>query len=184
MAVQRQKTKNEMRIIEAVTVVDVYNTFATPLDPKKYQPMSDQRITSLCPFHVDTDPSLRYWKQKGIFHCFGCGFGGDTIRTYMQIRRQHYGDNLDLKTAIRQLANHFNVEIDENEGFETQSVFEQARNAMLNKETYDIPNTVVTIAQFKKMNNQVIKSKAALNTKIANFANLDLITSVNISARK
>lgn len=184
MSVKRQKTKNEIKLLEAITVVDVYNTFITPLDPKKYQPMSDQRITSLCPFHVDTDPSLRYWKQKGIFHCFGCGFGGDAIRTYTQLRRQHFGENLDLQTAIRQLAKHFNVEIDENEGFETQSVFEQARNAMLNQETYVIPNSVVTIAQFKKMNNQVIKSKATLKTKIANFANLDLITSVNINERK
>lgn len=184
MAVTRQKTKNELRIIEAISVVDIYNTFVTPLDPKKFVPMSDQRITGLCPFHVDTDPSLRYWKQKNIFHCFGCGFGGDTIRTYMQLRRQHYGDNLDIKTAIRQLATHFKVEIDEDEGFEMQSVFEQARNAMLNKETYVIPSSVVTIAQFKKMNGQVIRSKATLNTKITNFANLDLITSVNINERK
>ena len=64
MSTQRKKTKNELIVLDKVKVIDVYNDFVTPLNPKKYMPMSDERITSLCPFHVDTDPSLRYWKQR------------------------------------------------------------------------------------------------------------------------
>lgn len=184
MVQQRKKTKNEVKIADEVSVVDIYNTFITPLNPKKFVPMSDERITGLCPFHVDTDPSLRYWKQKNIFHCFGCGFGGDSIGTYMKVRRQYFDENLSIKTAIRQLAQHFGIEIDEEEGFATQSVFEQARNSLLNPETYIIPDSVVTIAQFKKMNNRVVSSKASHVTKVANFANLDLIATVNINDRK
>lgn len=185
MSTQRKKTKNEIIVLDKVKVIDVYNDFVTPLNPKKYMPMSDERITSLCPFHVDTDPSLRYWKQKGIFHCFGCGFGGDAIKTYIQLRRVHYGDNIDLKTAIKFLANHYGVELlDEEEGFEEQSVFERARNNMLNKEAYKLPSTVVTIAEFRKMNKRVVNSRANLKTKIDNYAHLDLITSINLNERK
>lgn len=182
---QYQKTKNEVLLLEKVSVLDIYNTFITQLDPKKYLAMSDERNTGLCPFHVDTDPSLRYWKNKGIFHCFGCGFGGDAIKTYRQYRKQHFGDNLSLQMAIKQLAQHFGVELlPEEEGFATQSVFDRARQVLLQKEGYVIPSSVMTLAKFKKMNNQVINSKASHQTKVINYANLDLIATVNIVQRK
>lgn len=183
--VKRQKTKNELKILEHVSVVDIYNTFVVPLDPKKFHPMSEERVTGLCPFHVDTDPSLRYWKQKKILHCFGCGFSGDAIYTYLRLRKQYYGDRkLDIQTAVRQLAQHFGVEIDEEEGFEQVSVFDKARNILLDKETLTIPNDIITIAQYKKMNNQIKLSNATLDSKIHNFAMLDLMTAVNINIRK
>jgi hypothetical protein len=34
----------------------------------------------LCPFHADKNPSLSVNEEKGLFHCFGCGAGGDVIR--------------------------------------------------------------------------------------------------------
>ena len=55
---------------------------------------------------------------------------------------------------------------------------------MLNKEAYKLPSTVVTIAEFRKMNNRVVNSKTNLKTKIDNYAHLDLITSINLNERK
>ncbi len=33
-----------------------------------------------CPFHADKTPSFSVSEEKGLFHCFGCGIGGDVVR--------------------------------------------------------------------------------------------------------
>src|SRR5262249_12342618 len=52
----------------------------------------------LCPFHSEKTPSFTVNPQKGIFHCFGCGVGGDAFGFVM---RQ---DRLSLPEAVRALA--------------------------------------------------------------------------------
>jgi DNA primase len=34
----------------------------------------------LCPFHAEKTPSFQVNREKGFFHCFGCGAGGDVIK--------------------------------------------------------------------------------------------------------
>ena len=34
----------------------------------------------LCPFHGEKTPSFQVNGDKGVFHCFGCGVGGDVIK--------------------------------------------------------------------------------------------------------
>jgi CHC2 zinc finger len=36
--------------------------------------------TGCCPLHADKNPSFSVNEDKGVFHCFGCGIGGDLIR--------------------------------------------------------------------------------------------------------
>src|SRR5499425_109860 len=52
----------------------------------------------LCPFHAEKTPSFTVNPQKGIFHCFGCGVGGDAFGFVM---RQ---DRLSFPEAVRALA--------------------------------------------------------------------------------
>src|SRR5215813_2857024 len=52
----------------------------------------------LCPFHAEKTPSFTVNPRKGIFHCFGCGVGGDAFGFLM---RQ---DRLSCPEAVRALA--------------------------------------------------------------------------------
>lgn len=52
----------------------------------------------LCPFHNEKSPSFSVTPDKQIFHCFGCGVGGNVISFIMQI------ENLDFLGAITFLA--------------------------------------------------------------------------------
>src|SRR5215470_4709532 len=52
----------------------------------------------LCPFHGEKTPSFMVNPRKGIFHCFGCGVGGDAFGFLM---RQ---DKLSFPEAVRALA--------------------------------------------------------------------------------
>lgn len=40
---------------------------------------------SYCPFHDDTNPSLRIDREQGLWYCFPCGEGGDMIDLWMQL---------------------------------------------------------------------------------------------------
>ena len=56
------------------------------------------RYVGLCPFHKDKTPSLSVDQPKGLYHCFGCGAGGDAIRFVME------ADNVIFPEALRRLA--------------------------------------------------------------------------------
>jgi DNA primase len=52
----------------------------------------------LCPFHTERTPSFTVNPKRGIFHCFGCGAGGDAFRFLMR------HDRLAFPEAVRALA--------------------------------------------------------------------------------
>ena len=58
-----------------------------------------------CPFHGEKTPSFCVTPSKGIFHCFGCGVGGDAITFLMKIR------NWDFNETIKFLADKYGVEL-------------------------------------------------------------------------
>ena len=61
----------------------------------------------LCPFHAEKTPSFMVNPKKGIFHCFGCGVGGDAFGFLM---RQ---DKLTFPEAVRALAKQAGVALPE-----------------------------------------------------------------------
>ena len=58
-----------------------------------------------CPFHPDDTPSLMVSPEKGLWHCFGCGAGGDAISFLMRIER------LSFQEAVAKLAQELGVEL-------------------------------------------------------------------------
>jgi DNA primase len=58
-----------------------------------------------CPFHKEKTPSFTVNETRQIFHCFGCGAGGDVFRFVMDYEK------VDFVTAIKILAERASVEI-------------------------------------------------------------------------
>ena len=50
---------------------------------------------SPCPFHDDKSPSFVVSPQKQIYHCFGCGAGGDSVRFVMEYEKLNYPEALE-----------------------------------------------------------------------------------------
>ena len=57
----------------------------------------------LCPFHKEKSPSFSVSPDKQIFHCFGCGVGGNVIHFISKIENLNFIDTLEL------LANRANI---------------------------------------------------------------------------
>ncbi|HET9180469.1 MAG TPA: DNA primase [Terriglobia bacterium] len=62
-------------------------------------------MMGLCPFHQEKTPSFAVHPAKQIFHCFGCGVGGDVFKFIMQV------ENLSFPEALERLADKVGVRL-------------------------------------------------------------------------
>ena len=61
----------------------------------------------LCPFHGEKTPSFHVNREKGFFHCFGCGVGGDVIK-FVELH-----EKMGFTEAVRMLAGRFGLAVPE-----------------------------------------------------------------------
>lgn len=87
---------------------------------------SGRNFFGLCPFHKEKSPSFSVSPDKQIFHCFGCGAGGNVIHFVSKI------ENADFKEAISILANRAGIELP------TLNNYEDNKTAMLKTKVYEI----------------------------------------------
>ena len=83
------------------------------------------KYKGLCPFHGEKTPSFTVDKDKGFFHCFGCGVGGDVFK-FVELQ-----DKVDFGEALRTLASRFGIPIPEVEGGGEQRETAAEREALV-----------------------------------------------------
>lgn len=87
------------KIRDTVDIVDVISRYVSL---KK----TGSNYVGLCPFHNEKTPSFTVSETKNLFHCFGCGEGGDLITFIMK------KENLSFIESIKFLADMYNIPID------------------------------------------------------------------------
>ena len=83
------------------------------------------KYKGLCPFHGEKTPSFTVDKDKGFFHCFGCGVGGDVFK-FVELQ-----DKVNFGEALRTLAGRFGIPIPELEGGGEQRETAAEREALV-----------------------------------------------------
>lgn len=78
-------------IISRNDIVDVISQYVT-------LKRSGRNFLGLCPFHKEKTPSFSVSPDKQIFHCFGCGVGGNVVHFVSKI------ENLNFKESLEMLA--------------------------------------------------------------------------------
>jgi DNA primase len=62
-----------------------------------------RKWVGLCPFHTEKTPSFTVDEEKQLYHCFGCGVGGDVFSLLME------RENLTFPEALKSLAERYHV---------------------------------------------------------------------------
>lgn len=99
LATTAMATKEELRLIRERA--DMAGLLSRYLTLKR----SGKNYTAICPFHPDKRPSLVIDPERKLFHCFGCGEGGDIFKFLMKIER------LSFQEAVERLAQETGVEL-------------------------------------------------------------------------
>ncbi|MGH0036192.1 MAG: DNA primase [Myxococcota bacterium] len=93
----------EQTIHEVRDRVDIVDLVGRHVDLKR----AGRNFKGLCPFHNEKSPSFNVNPDRQIFHCFGCGEGGDVFKFLM------LNEGLSFPEAARQLAAECGIEVPE-----------------------------------------------------------------------
>ncbi len=92
-------TQDSIEALKArLDIVDVVGSY---LELKK----SGANFKAPCPFHGEKTASFTVSPQKQIYHCFGCGVGGDSLRFVMEYEKLSYPE------ALEKLASTYNFSL-------------------------------------------------------------------------
>ncbi|MET0558327.1 MAG: DNA primase [Solirubrobacterales bacterium] len=81
---------------------DIVEVISTHTDLRR----QGARWVGLCPFHEERTPSFSVDAQEKLYHCFGCGVGGDVIKFVEE------KDGLGFSEAVELLADRYGVELE------------------------------------------------------------------------
>jgi DNA primase len=106
------------KILDAANIVDVV---------QEYVPLKKRGVNllGLCPFHNEKTPSFTVSPSKGIFKCFGCGKGGNSVNFIME------HEHLSYPEALKHLAKKYHIEVEEKEASEEEVLKQNERESML-----------------------------------------------------
>lgn len=141
-------------IIARTDIVDVVGRYV----PLKKQ---GQNFIGLCPFHHEKTPSFSVSQNKQIYHCFGCGVGGNVFKFLMEI------EHLSFPEAARKLAGEVGVKIPEREQSESDRRALEKRRRLLkwNEFATFYYQAVLHAAQGRVYNNYLDQRQISMETR-------------------
>ena len=96
----RYTDESRERVRDAVDFVELVGART------ELKPAGPRRMTGLCPFHDERTPSFGIDPVEKLYHCFGCGVGGDVFKFAMET------EGLDFAGALEALAERAGIELE------------------------------------------------------------------------
>ena len=119
------KSLKEGEVEELKSKTDIYGIVSSYVKLKK----TGRSYTGLCPFHKEKTPSFTVDTSKQLYHCFGCGEGGDVINFVEKI------ENMEFVEAVEFLAKKIGYTLKYNySGFSKESSKSKDRLIELNEQ--------------------------------------------------
>lgn len=106
------------RILDSAEITDVVSDFVTLRK-------RGVNLLGLCPFHNEKTPSFTVSPAKGIFKCFGCGKGGNSVNFIME------HENLTYPEALKWLAKKYNIDVVEQEESDEDKQLKDERESLM-----------------------------------------------------
>jgi DNA primase len=111
--------------------VDIVDLIDSHLPLKK----TGNNFVACCPFHTEKTPSFSVNRNKGFYHCFGCGVSGNAISFLMEF------NHLDFVEAIEDLAHFAGVDVPR-EALNSDELAPQKENL---SQLYDLMEKIATV---------------------------------------
>jgi DNA primase len=92
----------EHKIDEIRNAADIIDVISTHVHLKK----RGKNFIGLCPFHQEKTPSFTVSDDKQIYHCFGCGAGGNVFKFLMEFK------NISFVEAVEEIAERLGIKIE------------------------------------------------------------------------
>ncbi|WP_303864559.1 DNA primase [Alkalibaculum bacchi] len=81
-----------------------------------------------CPFHVEKTPSFVVTREKQLYHCFGCGAGGNVITFIMEIEK------LNFVEALKFLADKAHIKLPQNQQYNSERNEKRERQLLIHRD--------------------------------------------------
>ena len=102
--------------------MDIVDIISNYIEVKK----AGANFKANCPFHGEKTPSFVISPSKQIYHCFGCGVGGDAIKFVMEYEKLNYPESLEKIASMMNFSLSYTKGSGDNN--ETRRVLEQVQN--------------------------------------------------------
>ena len=102
---------SEQTLEEIRVSADIVNIISENVELKPF----GNEFKGLCPFHSEKTPSFHVSREKGVYHCFGCGASGNVFSFIMKYH------NLDFLDSVKYLAEKLNIAVEDDTNHKEKS---------------------------------------------------------------
>lgn len=138
----------EIQLEELKEKADIVNIISSYIPLKK----RGKNHLGLCPFHSEKTASFTVSQEKGLFHCFGCGKGGNVFSFVMEMEKVDFAEACEI--------------IGEKSGIHVENVKSSSPQRTITEKYYAILEAACKFYESKlDPNNEYIKKRGILNPR-------------------